>query len=179
MKRLIIGLFIGMLGGATVGFGGGIFIYPFWFLNDIASESLSSDVERTELAAGMFIQANPSDPVHKGSGTVTIYEEPNNRTVVFLDDDFEVGPGPAFHVYLVDHPDVRARKDFLESHRVDLGNLRAFRGSQVYPVGPDVELSQYKSVVVWCEEFGVLISPASLSPIQSVGETSEKLSQIF
>ncbi|OFZ88567.1 MAG: hypothetical protein A3F74_13440 [Betaproteobacteria bacterium RIFCSPLOWO2_12_FULL_62_58] len=47
---------------------------------------------------------------------------------------------------------------------VDLGRLKAFKGSQNYPVPPGVDLSKYGSVVIWCERFGVLISPAGLKP---------------
>ena len=45
---------------------------------------------------------------------------------------------------------------------VDLGRLRSFAGSQKYPIPAGVELSRYPSVVIWCAEFGVLISPADL-----------------
>ena len=164
MKRLIITLAIGLIFGGAGGFGAGIFIYPFWFLNDMASETLAPDVGRTKLAGGTFIHANTMDPVHYGSGQATIFEEPGGRPVVFLHEDFEVGPGPRFHIYLVDHDDVRTRSDFLDSAKVDLGRLRNFRGSQVYTVPAGVDVASYKSVVIWYKEFGVLISPASLSP---------------
>ena len=45
---------------------------------------------------------------------------------------------------------------------VDLGALRAFEGSQKYAVPAGVDLARYASVVIWCERFGVLISPADL-----------------
>jgi hypothetical protein len=45
---------------------------------------------------------------------------------------------------------------------VDLGRLRAFKGSQVYSIPAGVDLKSYGSVVIWCEHFGVLISPARL-----------------
>jgi hypothetical protein len=45
---------------------------------------------------------------------------------------------------------------------VDLGRLKAFKGSQNYPVPAGVNLPGYGSVVIWCEQFGVLISPAAL-----------------
>ena len=163
MKRLIIALAVGLIAGAGGGFGAGIFIYPFWFLNDLASEILTPDVERTKLAGGTFIHANAMDPAHYGSGQMTIYEEPNGVMVVFLHEDFEVGPGPRFHIYLVDHGEVRTRSNFLDANKVDLGRLRNFRGSQVYNVPAGVVVASYQSVVIWCKEFGVLISPADLS----------------
>jgi len=163
MKRFIIALVVGLVGGGVLGFGAGIFFYPFWFLNDVASESLTGGVERTKLANGEFIHVNPSDPVHWGTGTVSLYDESGTRTVVHLQDDFEVGPGPRFHVYLVGRQTVASGDDFLNSEKVDLGRLRAFKGSQVYPVPEGVDVAAYRSVVIWCKEFGVLISPASLT----------------
>jgi hypothetical protein len=45
---------------------------------------------------------------------------------------------------------------------VDLGGLRAFKGSQRYAIPPGLDLKSYQSVIIWCERFGVLISPADL-----------------
>ena len=45
---------------------------------------------------------------------------------------------------------------------VDIGPLRAFKGSQNYKIPANVSLADYKSVVIWCEAFGVLVSPANL-----------------
>ncbi|HEY7743121.1 MAG TPA: DM13 domain-containing protein, partial [Burkholderiales bacterium] len=45
---------------------------------------------------------------------------------------------------------------------VDLGRLKAFKGSQNYPVPAGVDPRKYGSIVIWCEQFGVLISPAAL-----------------
>ena len=53
--------------------------------------------------------------------------------------------------------------DVAASMFVDLGRLRAFQGSQVYKIPDGVDLQQYPNVIVWCEHFGVLISPAKLS----------------
>lgn len=162
MKRLIWVFLFGGLGGAIFGFGAGIFIYPFWFLTDVAAETLTTGVERTRLASGEFVHVNPSDPVHWGAGRVTLYSEGAAQWVVHLHDDFEVGPGPRFHLYLVDRPEVAKGADFESAEKVDLGRLHAFKGSQVYSVPAGIDAKRYASVVVWCKEFGVLISPAKL-----------------
>ncbi len=52
--------------------------------------------------------------------------------------------------------------DIEASAFVDLGRLKAFKGSQNYPIPAGVTLSDYRSVVIWCEQFGVLVSPARL-----------------
>lgn len=162
MKRIILGLFLGGIGGVAAGFALGIFVYPFWFLNDIAEEKLAANVQRTAIASGMFIHANPNDPVHWGKGDVTLYRDSNANLVVFLENDFEVGPGPRFHVYLADDRRIRSAADFEAAKTIDLGRLRAFRGSQVYQVPVGTDVSAYRSVVIWCKEFGVLITPATL-----------------
>ena len=164
MKRLLIGLFVGLLAGGVAGFAAGIFVYPFWFLDDVASEELASGVERNALASGTFIHVNPSDPVHYGQGMVTLYAEEAGRRVVHLHEDFEVGPGPRFHIYLVDQDEVDSEDAFEAAEKVDLGRLRAFKGSQIFDIPASADLAKAKSVVIWCKEFDVLISPASLDP---------------
>ena len=44
----------------------------------------------------------------------------------------------------------------------DLGRLRAFKGSQRYALPAGLDLSNYQSLIIWCEQFSVLISPADL-----------------
>ena len=162
MKRVFYGFVIGGLLGLAGGFAVGIFVYPFWFLDDVAAERVANVEQQTVLAKGEFIHANRSDPVHFGKGGLTIYRDPTGARLIHLDKDFEVGPGPRFHVYLVDHPKVRSGDDFKSSQMVDLGRLKAFRGSQNYAIPATLMLDRYKSVVIWCKEFNVLISPATL-----------------
>jgi hypothetical protein len=103
-----------------------------------ANESLTEADRSALVATGMFIHANPSDPVHHGKGKVSVYVR-----AVFLENDFEVGPGPAFHVYLVPKSMIRANGDLKEQMYVDLGGLRAFKGSQRYAIPAGVELKNY------------------------------------
>ena len=84
--------------------------------------------------------------------------------MVFLEPDFEVGPGPAYHVYLVPKAKIRSSADMKDVMFVDLGRLRAFKGSQRFSIPQGVNLKDYPSVIIWCEHFGVLISPADLAP---------------
>lgn len=161
MRSFWRGLAIFCLGGILgTGFGValGFFFFPFVFPPPPAAEQLT-EADRSQLVAtGTFIHANPSDPIHYGKGKVSVYQ----RTV-FLESDFEVGPGPAYHVYLVPNANVRNEAAVKDSMYVDLGGLRAFKGSQRYPIPAGVDLKKYPSVVIWCERFGVLISPADLT----------------
>jgi hypothetical protein len=162
MRRFWRGLAIFCLGGILgTGFGValGFFLFPFVFPPPAATEQLTEQDRSPLVATGTFIHANPSDPIHYGRGKVSVYQ----RTV-YLEPDFEVGPGPAYHVYLVPKAGIRDEAAVKDAMFVDLGGLRAFKGSQRYPIPAGVDLNKYPSVVIWCERFGVLISPADLSP---------------
>ena len=152
---------LGGLCGTAIGVALGFFLFPFVFPPPTAAEQLTEADRSALVATGTFIHANPSDPIHYGKGRVSIYE----RTV-FLEPDFEVGPGPAYHVYLVPRASIRDEAAVKSAMFVDLGRLRAFKGSQRYPVPAGTDLANYPSVVIWCERFGVLISPADLMRAQ-------------
>ncbi len=158
MWKLIAAFLGGAFVGAAVGFAVGIFVYPYIFLADIvATEEVAQAETKRTVATGAFIHADPSDPIHYGSGGLTLYED-----LLHLESDFEVGPGPKFHVYLVPGNEVTSAADVADRMFVDLGRLKAFKGSQNFPVPAGVTLTDYGSVVIWCEQFGVLISPAKL-----------------
>jgi hypothetical protein len=113
--------FLGGVLGTGLGVALGFFIFPYVFPPPPAVESLSEADRAKLVGTGTFIHANPSDPVHWGKGKVSVYER-----AVFLEPDFEVGPGPAFHVLLVQKAQVRSSADVKDTMYVDLGGLRAF-----------------------------------------------------
>ena len=158
--RGIIIFLIGGMFGTAFGVALGFFFFPFVFPPPPAAEQLTEADRSPLVATGTFIHANPSDPVHYGKGKVSVYE----RTV-FLEPDFEVGPGPKFHVYLVPNGAIRNEAAVKDAMFVDLGQLRSFKGSQRYAIPAGIDLAKYPSVVIWCEAFSVLISPADLTPV--------------
>ena len=156
--RSFVGFVVGGLLGGAAGFAVGIFVYPYIFLADIVASDRVDDADRRQVVArGTFIHANPSDPIHHGQGEATVYQD-----LVHLEASFEVGPGPKYHVYLVPEADVTPDTDVAKTMFVDLGRLRAFKGSQNYELPAGLQLEKYPSLVIWCEQFGVLISPAKL-----------------
>ena len=150
----VVGGVLGIAAGTALGF----FLFPYVFPPPPATEQLTASERTKAVAKGTFIHANPSDPIHYGKGRATVYE--GN---VFLEPDFEVGPGPDFHVYLVPKAGVRNKDDVTSTMFVDLGKLRSFKGSQKYAIPGGVDLEKFPSVVIWCQQFGVLISPADLT----------------
>jgi hypothetical protein len=158
MWRLISVFLVGGVLGTGFGVAAGFFAFPYVFPPPEAMDRLTV-AEKSGLAAnGSFIHADPSDPIHYGKGKVSVYDR-----VVFLEADFEVGPGPKFHVYLVPAEKIRDSAQVKGTMFVDLGRLRSFKGSQKYDIPAGIDLKKYPSVVIWCEQFGVLISPADLN----------------
>lgn len=164
MRKFWLGMIIFALGaaiGTAAGIALGFFLFPYVFPPPPAAEVLLESDREKVVAGGSFIHANPADPIHWGRGKVSVYER-----AVFLEPDFEVGPGPKYHVYLVPAAQVRKEEQVSKSMFVDLGRLRSFKGSQRYAIPSGTDLGQYPSVVIWCEHFSVLISPADLKPVR-------------
>ena len=107
MRKFIVVFVLGGVVGAVVGAGLGLFSYPYIFLADIvATEEVAGAERKRVVATGEFTHVNPSDPIHYGNGAVTVYDD-----TVHLERDFEVGPGPKFHVYLVPSGEVTSAAD--------------------------------------------------------------------
>ena len=158
MLRSLAIFITGAVLGTAFGVALGFFLFPFIFPPAPAAEQLTTaDRASVVLAQGTFIHANPSDPIHWGKGSASVRADS-----VFLSEDFEVGPGPKFHVYLVPKGQIRSSGDLAGQKFVDLGRLRSFKGSQRYVIPAGVDLANFQSVIIWCERFSVLISPADL-----------------
>src|SRR6266545_4802355 len=70
--------------------------------------------------------------------------------------------GPDLHVYLSEVPaggDARAYGERF----VDLGKLKGNKGNQNYRLPVNVDLSRYRSAVIWCKRFTVGFGVAPLS----------------
>ena len=154
---IVGGGLLGLILGTGLGFGLGIVAFPYLFPPPELNEMVSGKENRELVATGQFIHAEPADPIHYGRGKLTLY-----RDLLHLDQDFEVGPGPKFHVYLVPEQAITPQTRVQDTMYVDLGRLKAFSGSQNYEVPAGINFSDYKSVVIWCEQFNVLISPAQV-----------------
>ena len=161
MKNILIGLIVGGILGVSAGFAVGIFAFPYIFPPPELNETVTGKQKDDVLATATFIHADPSDAIHFGMGKATVYED-----LLHLEEDFRVGPGPKYHVYLVPQANITPDTRVQDTMYVDLGQLKAFSGSQNYVIPAGIKLSEYKSVIVWCEQFNVLISPANLHIIQ-------------
>jgi len=124
----------------------------------VASENMSANTPRA-IARGQFVDA---DVIHKGSGQATLYELPDGSHVVRF-EDFRTTNGPALVVYLAKHPSPAEARHVTDGGYLRLGKLKGNVGNQNYTVPAGTNIDDYNSVVIWCELFGVLFSPAALT----------------
>jgi len=123
-----------------------------------ATEAMPSEAPRA-VAQGRFVDA---DAIHKGSGGATIYQLQNGSHLLRF-EDFRTTNGPALVVYLAKHPSPTQAADVTDGGYINLGKLKGNVGNQNYDIPEDTDVSEYNSVVIWCELFSVLFSPANLS----------------
>ena len=112
----------------------------------------------TVIASGSFVDA---DSAHKGEGSAMLYSLPDSGHVVRF-EDFRVTNGPDLYVYLARHPSPASAEDVVDGGYLNLGKLKGNVGNQNYPVPDGTDVSEFGSVVIWCQLFGVLFSPAAL-----------------
>ncbi len=92
---------------------------------------------------------------HPASGTARVIETENGAVIRY--ENFKTINGPDLFVYLA--------KDLEAKEFVSLGDLKATEGNVNYNVPVGVDVSDYRYVMVWCKQFGVLFNYADLSVI--------------
>lgn len=113
----------------------------------------------TAVASGQFQDAGPR---YQGSGTAVLAQTSDGQTVLQL-GEFSVTPGPDLEVWLVAANAPGSASAVLASEWVSLGALQSPTGAQTYEIPADIDVTAYGSVVIWCEDFSVLFSVASLN----------------
>lgn len=119
------------------------------FSSDIwAQSSYGSSIEAA--AASSFVKKRYNI---KGSWSVA---EKNGQKVIQFNDDFKTKGGPDLKLYLSSKSLSDLESGNVENTSVKLSVLKSNQGAQSYIIPADVNLSDYKSVVIHCEAFSVL-----------------------
>lgn len=118
----------------------------------------AESAEPVALASGSFITI---DPVHGAEGTATIYELADGSRILRF-EDLDATNGPDLHVFLSKEIPTNTF-DGVGDDALDLGELKGNVGNQNYDIPADVDVTQFKSVVIYCVPFGVTFSSAALS----------------
>jgi len=137
-----------------VGFAAGIYMLPILTAPEAPTEAaimaMSQEVQfTTEFSKDL----KGSDALHWGEGTVRL--GPDHISFVG-----ELSPGPNYKLYL-SPAFVETEADFhrLQSSMVVVGDVKTF-DNFVVKVAPDVAISDFNTVIVWCEAFGEFITAA-------------------
>jgi Electron transfer DM13 len=104
-----------------------------------------------------------ADSVHKGKGTATVFENLSGTRVLRF-ANFEATNGPDLKVWLVKAAGIKSSADVKASAWHSLGPLKGNIGDQNYEIPADIQITEYQTVVIWCEQFGVLFAAAELVP---------------
>jgi hypothetical protein len=124
----------------------------------VMGEAMPEDMaSMTILVQGAFY-----DIAHHGMGTATIYQLADGSNILRF-ENFEVLNGPELHVYLAPIDPVPDTVGVELQGAIDLGLLKGNIGDQNYELPPDLDISQYKSVVIWCQPFRVPFNAASFN----------------
>jgi hypothetical protein len=115
----------------------------------------------TVLATGNFRSLE-----HGTSGKASILRR-SDGSLLLRFDDLNTSNGPDLHVYLSQLP---ASDDWhaYGERFIDLGKLKGNLGDQNYALPAGIDLSKFKSAVVWCKRFAVGFGVAGLPQLASL-----------
>lgn len=120
------------------------------------SEKAEEPAAPRELARGSFISHE-----YDTTGTARTVELADGGRVLRL-EDLKTSDGPDVRVYLSKRDADAAEKE-LGDGAVQLDGLKGNIGNQNYAVPAEVDLTQYRSAVIWCERFSVSFGAADLA----------------
>jgi len=150
-KVLLVGSHIVMLG---VGFALGIYVLPIITAPAAPTSTEAATAASRATHTGRFRRdLEGSDLLHWGEGSVHV----GSQSIVLIG---KLAPGPDYKLYL--SPEfVQTEAHFMrvKPRMVRVGDVRTFENFMV-PVPKSIDVSDYNTVVIWCEAFGQFITAA-------------------
>ncbi|AFY54563.1 electron transfer protein with DM13 domain [Rivularia sp. PCC 7116] len=109
------------------------------------------------IASGNFVKQEKAT-----SGKATIVNI-NGKNYLEFDRAFSSGEGPDVKIIL--HRNSNIPLNIKEGNYLTLAPIKSFKGAQRYAIPENVNLADYKSVGIWCEEFNATFGYASLQNV--------------
>jgi hypothetical protein len=97
---------------------------------------------------------------YSGAGNAAVLNDGSAQRFLRF-ENFSTDNGPDLRVYLT-ASDANADSGTFDDDFIDLGVLKGNIGDQNYEIPPDVDLSIYNTVVVWCVRFSTPFTAADL-----------------
>ncbi|MGF1645281.1 MAG: DM13 domain-containing protein [Thiotrichales bacterium] len=138
----------------AIGFAAGIYTLPILIAPIAPSATEVSAAAQSATYTGEFRRdLKDSDALHWGEGEVSV----GTQSIALMG---KLAPGPDYKLYL-SPAFVETEVEFnrLKPQMAFVGDVKTFNNFLVQ-VPPDVNPSQYTSVIVWCETFGEFITSA-------------------
>jgi len=140
----IIGLIAGLV----------ILVFAYYALSPLFMHIMANDVNpavNESKSSRSFSIVGTSG--HPASGTIRIINTDNQNYIRY--ENFKTINGPDIFVYLA--------KDLGAKEYINLGAVKATEGNVNYEIPNNVNVNEYRYVMVWCKAFGVLFNYADLS----------------
>lgn len=141
-----------------------------FFSNNAVASSFNNSNSSVLIASNPCASVNPCAAAssnqfvavgsrNKTEGGFQVVEE-NGKQYIEFSNDFEVSQGPDLEIIL--HKNQTVGQSIAEEDYISLAPIQSFSGTQRYEVPEDVDLNDYASVAVWCEDFNVTFGYAPL-----------------
>lgn len=155
------------LGIVILGIGWYLFRPELLFVNKSVNEEFPGRASAQNVSPAttpvVLSQGRFHGVAHEGSGVATLYQFPDGKRVLRF-TDFATSNGPDLFVYLVAADDARDNATVERAGFISLGTLKGNVGEQNYNLPPDLDLTKYRSVSIWCRRFGVNFATAPIAP---------------
>ena len=104
------------------------------------------------------------DRLHWAEGIATIYQLPDGNRLLRL-ENFQAQNGPDLRIGLGGHPMPRSTSELYDvgGGYLELEPLKANQGNQNYLIPTDLDLSLFRSAVIYCKAFNIVFSTAELT----------------
>jgi len=119
-----------------------------------ATQTTIAAKPKSLIASGNFVKAEKAT-----TGKAKIVSIDGKRYLKFS-KAFSTGNGPDVKVIL--HKNSTVPANIKEGNYITLSLIKSFSGEQMYEIPDSVNLDDYKSVGIWCEEFNATFGYATL-----------------
>ena len=98
---------------------------------------------------------------HEVEGSWKIIKEGTDLVLKF-DDDFDTKKAPDLKIFLSKLTSDQVNKKNATTGSALIAELKEYDGSQTFRIPKSIQISDYKTLLIHCEEYGVLWSVSSL-----------------
>ncbi|MEB3220371.1 MAG: DM13 domain-containing protein [Nostocales cyanobacterium 94392] len=115
-----------------------------------------ASVSQSLISSGSFVTTEQDHPTNGKAKIVKV----NGKRYLEFDKAFTTARGPKVRVVL--HRNSTVPVNLKQKDYVTLAALQRFDGAQRYEIPASVNLNNFKSVAIWCEQFNVTFGYARL-----------------